>query len=257
MRNRMSMLLSVIVILMITAAPAFAGGSPITASCAAGTHFLVVTYALASSSNAISLELKSGSGSPATISASGASGTIQTTWTGANLNIQFNYEVRVPQIFPVIPGVQFTIMSPQVATATVSCSASVAPPTSPVVNYGTLPPAVPSFSDGRLTNRHGDQIAVFSTVEDGKIGLQVWLVDGLTVPAFALDISAGDIEEAQAQEGVTVLMGESEDRLVRVFKLDSGEIQINYGPDSEGKLFVYRFTDLRVGAYTFEVIDLP
>jgi hypothetical protein len=240
MRNRLFMFLSVIAIMLITAVPAFAGSNATLSLSCNSSGFVVATYSTITGYHVSRLILSAGPGSVATISISGSSGSTTTTWTGANLTVALDY------------GSAHTM--PTSTSKTISCAPA---PISPIVVYGTLPPPLPSFNDGRLTNSHGDQIAVFSTVEDGKTGLQVWIVDGLTVPAFALDISGDAIEEAQAQEGVTLLIGETEDGLVQVYKLATGEIQINYGPDSEGKIFVYRFTDLRVGAYTFEVIELP
>lgn len=69
------------------------------------------------------------------------------------------------------------------------------------------------------------------------------------------------INDYPADAGETVLIFENESELIRFYRLASGELQINLGPDFEGKMHVVRFTwdggDPYVISYTTYFVSAP
>lgn len=223
---KVSVILTVIVI-------ALFGSISIASACGGGCGFLalncnggsvVATWNMPWDEG-VSLVKESGESGPKSQAVTGYSGSVVTGWTNGTYEIALYYQ-----------GFSYT-------SETVTCLGA---------------PAETTFSDGRLNNRHGDQIAIFPADDDAGRGVQVWMLDGLNVPTFSMEITAEELAALPNHNTLTepYLISESDDGLVQVWRLPTGEIQFNYGPDSEGKIFVYRFEDLTIGNYEYETIEL-
>lgn len=224
--RKLSIILTVIAIMLfgsVSMASACAGGCGyLSLSCDGGS--VVATWAAGVSTD-LSLVKVSGPSGPSSISISGNSGTVTTPWANGTYTIEFRYLIYL------------------IRASTITCLGA---------------PAETTFSDGRLNNRHGDQIAIFPADDANGRGVQVWLAGGVDMPTFSVEISADELAALPDADTLTepYLIAESDDGLVQVWLLPTGEVQFNYGPDSEGKIFVYRFTDLTIGSYEFETIEL-
>lgn len=97
--------------------------------------------------------------------------------------------------------------------------------------------------DGRLNYNHCDKIAIYPIPEGDAYGLQIYVVDLDGVGKLALTISAADL--AAAVDHIAT----SADGKVIAYRLASGEYQVNYGPDAEGKVFVFTFDGLPPSTY--------
>lgn len=64
---------------------------------------------------------------------------------------------------------------------------------------------------------------------------------GTDVGTFVLYIAAEDFDALPASVESPCVIDASADGTVVAYLLPSGEIQINGGPDEEGKVFVYRY----------------
>jgi hypothetical protein len=61
-------------------------------------------------------------------------------------------------------------------------------------------------------------------------------------PESTVLITRETLDQLPALPDENIEVASSDDGLVNLFKLTSGEFQVNVGPDSEGKIFVYIFT---------------
>lgn len=109
--------------------------------------------------------------------------------------------------------------------------------------------APPACDDGRINYFHCDKIAMFAISDEDGVGLNVLIVDHLEVPRGAIFVSAADLEALPEKPARNTLIAGSADGLVKFYKLSSGEYQVNYGPDADNKVFVFRWTGLPPAAY--------
>jgi len=105
------------------------------------------------------------------------------------------------------------------------------------------PEFVSQCDDGRLNILTCEPVAIYPTVDEEGVGLQLWVyrrgADFATPSYFA---SPQDLAEAQAAIGDAPLeIGSTPDGFATLYLLPSGEYQVNAGPDEEGKVFVFRF----------------
>lgn len=110
------------------------------------------------------------------------------------------------------------------------------------------PETVPILSlceDGRLTNTLCDPLVVYNVVSDDGIGIVIYTSErgGINVAEFQLYIPA-ETFDALENSSQNCTIASSDDGSVVVYLLASGEYQIDTGPDEEGKVFSYIFTDL-------------
>ncbi|MEZ4672033.1 MAG: hypothetical protein R3E39_29360 [Anaerolineae bacterium] len=103
--------------------------------------------------------------------------------------------------------------------------------------------------DGRINYLHCDKIAMYAVADDGSFALDVLIVDHLVVPRGAVFVSAADLDALPAKPETNTLIAVSPDGLVVFYKLSSGEYQVNYGPDEDNKVFVFRWRGLPAAAY--------
>jgi hypothetical protein len=98
--------------------------------------------------------------------------------------------------------------------------------------------------DGRLNFRHCDKIALYPVQTEDGSDLSIWVVEPDGVGKFALTVDSATLKTVTAAD---MLLDEA--GLVRIFGLAGGGIQVNYGPDAEGKVFVFRFESWPTGTY--------
>ncbi|MBL8160902.1 MAG: hypothetical protein JNJ61_02880 [Anaerolineae bacterium] len=98
--------------------------------------------------------------------------------------------------------------------------------------------------DGRLNFQHCDKVALYPLQTEDGTDLSVWVVEPDGVGKFAVNVP--DTALKQATDVDTLL---EETRTVRVYRLARGGVQVNYGPDAEGKVFVFRFENWPTAAY--------
>lgn len=103
--------------------------------------------------------------------------------------------------------------------------------------------------DGRINYNHCDKIAMYAMSDEGGFGLDVLIVDHLIVPRGAIFVSAAELDALPDNPARNILIATSPDGLVRFYKLAGGEYQVNYGPDEDNKVFVFRWTGLPPAAY--------
>jgi hypothetical protein len=103
----------------------------------------------------------------------------------------------------------------------------------------------PPCSDGRLTYFTCDQVAVYPRASEDGVGWAIYrLLRGSDAGQFALDIPETRFENLPDTVEANCTIDASDDGKVVVYLLTTGEIQINVGPDDEGKVFVFIFDDL-------------
>ena len=102
----------------------------------------------------------------------------------------------------------------------------------------------PWVDDGRLNwfRGFGDRIIFYTvTYNDGQISLHIYNVHGEDQGQFLLQVTPDMIRENPPGDE-HILITETQDVYdvrVAVYRLSTGQLQINYGPDFEGKVFVY------------------
>jgi hypothetical protein len=90
-----------------------------------------------------------------------------------------------------------------------------------------------------------DRLAVYPLVSDTGVGLTIYTLSrGSNDGHFALYLPEEQFESLPETVAANCTIAHSEDETVVVYLLTSGQIQINVGPDDEGKVFVYIFDDL-------------
>lgn len=101
-------------------------------------------------------------------------------------------------------------------------------------------------ADGRLTYTLCDPLVVYNVVSSDGVGLIMYTSsrDNAGLGEFKLEIPAETFASLPANPDVNCTIASSDDGTVVVYLLSTGEIQINTGPDGEGKVFSYIFADL-------------
>jgi hypothetical protein len=107
------------------------------------------------------------------------------------------------------------------------------------------PAQPPRCADGRLNYNDCEPLAIYPVNDEGSYGVQVYIVEAEDkgMGRFGFFVFSADLDALPDNPETPILVAESEDGFVRLFKLPSGELQFVGGPDYEGKYFVFRFTD--------------
>lgn len=100
--------------------------------------------------------------------------------------------------------------------------------------------------DGRLNYMHCDKIALYPEQNDDGIDLSVWVVEPDGIGKWALRVPGAALKQGTNTD---TLLDESADGKVRVFRLAGGGVQVNYGPDADGKVFIFRFENWPANSY--------
>jgi hypothetical protein len=120
--------------------------------------------------------------------------------------------------------------------------------------------ATPQCPDGRINFNHCDKVAIYATQDGDAYGVGVYVVDGVTVPVFALFVSAEALAALPPNPESVIQIAQSDDGKVTLYKHTNGDYQVNYGPDFEGKVFTFRWSGLPATGYpefsTFTVTAL-
>ncbi len=119
-----------------------------------------------------------------------------------------------------------------------------------VVCPGQAAPSIPAITDGRLLTT----ITVGAVYAD-EDGVTVYAIDDKSVGKLALFVSAEELEALPENPDENLLVAQSEDGKFTLYKLTTGEYQVNMGPDAEGKTQVIIFDALppkKVYGYQFK-----
>jgi hypothetical protein len=92
----------------------------------------------------------------------------------------------------------------------------------------------PAFEDDRLNNDAGAPIVMYNV--DGSF--QIYKIGDDSIGTIAVYLSAEELSALETPAENTEI-ARSADGSIVVYKLSSGEIQVNTAPDSEGKVLVY------------------
>lgn len=98
--------------------------------------------------------------------------------------------------------------------------------------------------------------AIIDSSEDGSIAIISLGADGLSTSGLTL--TADDLAALPEAPDEAVVVASTEDNYITLYKLPSGELQANIGPDAEGKIFVYVFEApplVCVSRYEFSTSD--
>jgi hypothetical protein len=98
--------------------------------------------------------------------------------------------------------------------------------------------------DGRINYNNCDKVAIYPMADEDSYGLEVWIVDNVDFPSFGFFVSAADLDKLPDKPARNIRIAASKDGRTVLYKLTTGEYQVNYGPDEEGKVFVYTFNGL-------------
>jgi hypothetical protein len=114
---------------------------------------------------------------------------------------------------------------------------------------GTLSARVVICADGRINYMDCEPIAIYPKHREDGYGLEVWIVDTSPVGRFGFYVSPAQLAALPDKPEQAIRIAESKDGFAALYKLSSGEYQVNAGPDFEGKVFVFRFSGLPPAAY--------
>jgi hypothetical protein len=109
--------------------------------------------------------------------------------------------------------------------------------------------ATPQCPDGRINFNHCDKVAIYATPDGDGYGLGVYVVDGVSVPVYALFVSAEELAALPEQPESVIQIVQSADGKVTLYRHSNGDYQVNYGPDFEGKIFTFRWSGLPATGY--------
>jgi hypothetical protein len=190
-------------------------------------------------------------------------------WTGATLT---NYgTITNYNIFSIYPTTTFINYGTiRVAYGSlfnsgtlINCGTIIGTVTGNPVETTGCPESEPSETapDDRLNWKHGDSYARLYVVtdEDGNAAVQMYCLDNGNTGTLALSITQADLQDQPEQPSVNTLVEQSDLCHTQFYILTTGEYQINVGPDSEGKHFVYIFRDLSGAGfywYEFNTLDI-
>lgn len=127
-----------------------------------------------------------------------------------------------------------------IANSVVVDTATASEPEGGWPQCGVLSPVGLPFNpqDGRL-NPDAGATAAFYAPPDGS--LQVYGVDAQSHGYPAIYVSPEEVAALPAAPEANLKIAESDDGKIALYKLTTGEYQLNVGPDFEGKVFVYIF----------------
>lgn len=114
--------------------------------------------------------------------------------------------------------------------------------------------------DPRVNFNHGfgDPAILYAPqIRLDEQGVEVFMLDENNNGQMVFRLTLDELMAVMAEETINAhqLIAASDDDFIRFYRLTTGEVQVNMGPDFEGKTFVYVFSvpDLRVtNYYTFK-----
>ncbi len=108
----------------------------------------------------------------------------------------------------------------------------------------------PNFNDGRLNNYDpGAPVAIYGVDFGNGIGLHIYRnsnEDNQVIGRLGLIVTPEDIASVPEKPEQNTVIKRSKDGSIALYRLTTGEFQINVGPDFEGKIYVFIFTQLAV-----------
>ncbi len=106
--------------------------------------------------------------------------------------------------------------------------------------FACLPCQCPDLTS---VNCFGPYALYTPTTKDGDCSIDIWIIeDGQGKRALKLDgADLADLPDAEDIDGY-ILADDAYNGYISLYKLQSGEYQINVGPDGEGKVYVIDFT---------------
>ncbi|MBZ0280202.1 MAG: hypothetical protein K8L97_05645 [Anaerolineae bacterium] len=114
----------------------------------------------------------------------------------------------------------------------------------------------PAFQDGRENNDPGAEAVVYTP--DGG-GIQVYEINNSSDGTLTVYVPTENVEQAPVPDTNTEVTANADGNIV-LYRLETGEWQVNVGPDAEGKTTVYILsgdTLSLVRSYQFGVYDSP
>lgn len=97
--------------------------------------------------------------------------------------------------------------------------------------------ALPALAAEEATGYLVSPTVMVMRSDDGDVA--IWSVDEDGLQAPILDLSAAELAEVETPEASNLMVAEA--GIVAVYKLTSGEWQVNVAPDSEGKVHAMIF----------------
>lgn len=104
--------------------------------------------------------------------------------------------------------------------------------------------AIKQCNDGRLNIYMCEPLAIYAVDYDGEDGMVSYFIYwGNDFGHFAFEITPEELAALPTDVEEVCVIASSANGLAVAYLLPSGEIQVNAGPDNEGKVFIYRFSE--------------
>ena len=99
-------------------------------------------------------------------------------------------------------------------------------------------------TDHRSVNCFGPYALYTPTEKDETCSIDIWSVEGDGQGKRAIKLTAADLAKLPAEDEIEhyITVKSAKNDFITLYKLSSGQYQINVGPDSEGKVYVINFT---------------
>ncbi|MEO8396246.1 MAG: hypothetical protein ABI700_24845 [Chloroflexota bacterium] len=96
----------------------------------------------------------------------------------------------------------------------------------------------------RSVNCFGPYALYTPTEKDETCSLDIWSIEADGQGKRAIKLTADDLADLPAADEIEnyVMVESAKNDFITLYKLNSGQYQINVGPDSEGKVYVIDFT---------------
>jgi hypothetical protein len=105
--------------------------------------------------------------------------------------------------------------------------------------------AAPLCPDGRINEFDCEPVAIYPVRDEDRYGIEVWIIEAEEkgIGRFGFFVSSADLDALPDNPEAPILVAESKDGFAKLYKLPTGELQVNAGPDYEGKMFVFTLED--------------
>jgi hypothetical protein len=123
------------------------------------------------------------------------------------------------------------------------CTGGITPPSpgSPATSSESqASPNVLNMNDERINPAKGDITAVIYLMAEG--GIQVYAVDSNGSGLLVISVTDSELASYPDNPDSNTRIANSDDGKITLYKLTSGEYQVNAGPDAEGKVISVIFT---------------
>jgi hypothetical protein len=113
--------------------------------------------------------------------------------------------------------------------------------------------------DDRINYQHGDLFAAAYVRQDsaGDPTLDIYCIDSSNRGAIGLIVTHDELNGAVPTAGNTLIAQTDQCTVgVAVYRLASGEYQLNIGPDPEGKIYVTIWTGMPISDLHYETLEL-